>query len=406
MFKSIKMAPADPILGLSEIYNSDERKHKINLGIGVYLDKIKNTPVLTSVKQAEEWLLKHETTKNYLSIEGMHSFNTATQCLLFGVNNNNSIISKERIRTVQAPGGTGALRIAAEFIIKNTKSKRIWISNPSWVNHKNIFLSAGFEICTYPYYNNITHSLNFDELYSSLKNVKPNDVVLFHCCCHNPTGIDPNIEQWSILSELSEKNRWLPLFDLAYQGFSRGLTEDIEGLYIFCKKNTELIVCNSYSKNFGLYNERIGACSVITNNKDDADRVLSQLRVIIRGNYSNPPAHGASIVSLILNNKNLRSIWEEELKTMREHINYMRKLFFNTLKNNNENTDFSFIKTQCGMFSFIGLNENQVMNLRNKFGIYLVGAGRINLAGLSNDNIVYVCRSIIKTMDEKIITSK
>ncbi|WP_331828159.1 amino acid aminotransferase [Candidatus Blochmannia sp. SNP] len=403
MFKSITMAPADPILGLSEIYDADKRKHKINLGIGVYIDKIKNTPVLASVKQAEEWLLKHETTKNYLSIEGMHSFNTATQCLLFGVNdddNNSSVISKERIRTVQAPGGTGALRIAAEFIVKNTKSKRIWISSPSWVNHKNIFLAAGLEICTYPYYNNITHSLNFDELYSSLKNVKPNDVVLFHCCCHNPTGIDPNIEQWNILSELSEKNGWLPLFDLAYQGFSRGLKEDIAGLYVFCKKNAELIVCNSYSKNFGLYNERIGACTIITNNNDDSNRVLSQLRVIIRGNYSNPPAHGASIVSLILNNKNLRDIWEEELKNMREHINYMRKLFFNTLKNNNENIDFSFIKNQCGMFSFIGLNENQVMKLRNKFGVYLVGAGRINLAGLSNDNIVYVCRSIIKTLNE------
>ncbi|URJ23402.1 aspartate/tyrosine/aromatic aminotransferase [Blochmannia endosymbiont of Camponotus sp. C-003] len=401
MFQSIQMAPDDPILGLSEIYDADERKNKINLGIGVYIDKTKNTPVLTSVKQAEEWLLKHEISKNYLNIEGLHSFNTATQNLLFG-SNANSIVSEKRMRTVQTPGGTGALRIAAEFIVKNTKSKRIWISSPTWINHRNIFLAAGLSVYTYPYYNNINHSLNFDELYSSLQDVQPNDVVLFHCCCHNPTGIDPNTEQWSILSELSEKQQWLPLFDLAYQGFSHGLKEDLEGLYIFCKKNPELIVCNSYSKNFGLYNERIGACTVITNNNDDAERALSQLRVIIRGNYSNPPAHGASIVSLILNNKILRSTWESELKNMREHIKHMRKLLANTLQTHDKNKDFSFIKRQCGMFSFIGLKENQVIRLREQFGIYLVGAGRINLSGLSEDNIDYVSKAIIKTYKKAI----
>jgi len=397
MFKSIKMAPDDPILGLSEIYDADERKNKINLGIGVYIDKLKNTPVLTSVKQAEEWLLKHEISKNYLSIEGLHSFNTATQYLLFGTDDN-SIISKKCMRTVQAPGGTGALRIAAEFIVKNTNSKRIWISSPTWINHRNIFLAAGLKVYTYPYYNSVTNSLSFNELYSSLKDVNPNDVVLFHGCCHNPTGIDPNAEQWSILSELSAKKQWLPLFDLAYQGFSRGLQEDLEGLYIFCKKNSELIVCNSYSKNFGLYNERVGACTVITNNNKNAEHALSQLRVIIRGNYSNPPAHGASVVSLILNNKTLRSTWEKELKNMRESINHMRKLFANTLQTNDKNRDFSFIERQCGMFSFMGLNENQVIRLRNQFGIYLVGAGRINLSGLSDDNINYVSNSIIKTL--------
>ncbi|WP_159715364.1 amino acid aminotransferase [Blochmannia endosymbiont of Camponotus nipponensis] len=399
MFESIRMAPADPILGLSEIYDTDKRKNKINLGIGVYIDEMKNTPVLSSVKQAEEWLLKHETNKNYLSIEGIHDFNTATQNLLFGPNDD-SIISRKRTRTVQTPGGTGALRIAAEFIVKNTKSKRIWISSPSWVNHRNIFLAAGLEVYTYPYYDNNIHSLNFDKLYSSLKNIKPNDVVLFHCCCHNPTGIDPNTEQWNVLSELSAKNQWLPLFDLAYQGFSKGLREDLEGLYIFCKKNEELIICNSYSKNFGLYNERVGACTIITNSNDDAERVLSQLRVVIRGNYSNPPAHGASIVSLILHNSTLRSIWKKELKNMREHINHMRNLLLNTLQDNSKNKNFDFIKHQCGMFSFMGFNENQVIKLRDQFGIYLVGAGRINLAGLSDDNIIYVSRAIIKTLQD------
>lgn len=392
MFEAIKLAPADPILGLSDIYNTDKRKNKINLGIGVYIDALGNTPILLSVKQAEAQLLKQEITKNYLNIEGMHSFNIATQSLLFG--ENDVIIPKKNIRTVQAPGGTGALRIAADFIINNTSSRRVWISSPSWINHRNIFLASGFEVCTYPYYDAITHSINFDRLYENLKNVKDNDVVLFHGCCHNPTGIDLNIDQWSILSELSVQNKWLPLFDLAYQGFSFGLKEDLQGLHIFCKKNIELIVCNSYSKNFGLYNERVGACTIIAKNNNNAERALSQLRAIIRANYSNPPAHGASIISTILHNKKLRSIWENELKSMREHIQYIRKLFVYTLQNNNINKDFSFISKQNGMFCFMGINEDHVITLREQSGIYLVSSGRINLSGLSDNNIPRVSKAI------------
>lgn len=392
MFESIHMAPSDPILGLLEIYNADQRKNKINLGIGVYIDAFGNTPILLSVKQAEEKILKNENTKNYLDIEGMHSFNTATQYLLFGKDDN--IVPKKNMRTVQTPGGTGALRVAADFIINNTNSRRIWISSPSWVNHRNIFLAAGFEVCTYPYYNNVTHLINFDELYEKLKHVKDGDVVLFHGCCHNPTGIDPNIEQWNILSELSAQNKWLPLFDLAYQGFSIGLTEDLQGLHIFCKKNAELIICNSYSKNFGLYNERVGACTIIANNSNNAEHGLSQLRSIIRANYSNPPVHGASIVSVILNNKILRSIWKSELKCMRENIKCMRKLFMYTLRINNPNKDFSFISKQNGMFCFMGISENHVTKLKEQSGIYLVGAGRINLSGLSDRNISRISEAI------------
>lgn len=392
MFKSIKMAPSDPILGLSNIYNVDKRINKINLGIGVYIDKSGNTPILLSVKRAEELLLQQETTKNYLNIEGIQSFNTATQSLLFG--NNNTVISKQNIRTVQAPGGTGALRIAADFIIHNTTSRRVWISSPSWVNHRNIFLAAGFEVYTYPYYDITTHLINFNELYESLKNVKDGDVVLFHGCCHNPTGVDPNIDQWNILSELSIKNHWLPLFDLAYQGLSTGLKEDIQGLHIFCKKNIELIVCNSYSKIFGLYNERVGACTIVANNHRDAAHSFSQLCSVIRANYSNPPAHGASVVSIILNDTALQSLWENELKCMREHIKRMRLLLEHTLQINNPNKNFNFISKQKGMFCFLGINENDVTKLREKWGVYLVGSGRINLSGLSNENVVRVSKAI------------
>lgn len=393
MFKSIKMATSDPILGLSKIYNNDIRKDKINLGIGVYIDAFKNTPILLSVKKAEEKLLKDEITKNYLDIEGINSFNSATQFLLFG--KDDTIVSKKNVRTVQAPGGTGALRIAADFIINNTNARRIWISTPSWINHKNIFLAAGFEVCTYPYYDAVTHLINFDKLYENLKkNVKNNDVVLFHSCCHNPTGIDPSIDQWNILSELSAQKKWLPLFDLAYQGFSIGLKEDLQGIHAFCKKNIELIICNSYSKNFGLYNERVGACTIITNDDNIADKVLSQLRSIIRANYSNPPAHGALIVSTILHDKLLKSIWEKELKCIRDHIKHIRKLFAHTLQNQNTNKDFSFISKQTGMFCFMGISEDHVIKLREKSGIYLVGSGRINLSGLSSNNIFHVSEKI------------
>lgn len=392
MFESIKMAPSDPILGLSNIYNTDKRTNKINLGIGVYLDETGNTPILFSVKQAEKYLLQQEITKNYLSITGIPSFNTATQYLLFG--EDNVILSKNNISTVQTPGGTGALRIAADFIIHNTTSRRIWISSPSWTNHRNIFLTAGFEVCTYPYYNAITHLIDFDKLYDSFKNIEDGDVVLFHGCCHNPTGVDLNIDQWRILSELAVKNHWLPLFDFAYQGFSVGLQEDLQGLHIFCKKNIELIVCNSYSKIFGLYNERVGACTIVTNNRKNAENSLSQLCTIIRANYSNPPAHGASIVSTILNDKTLRSLWKSELKCMREHMKCMRALLIYTLKINNPNKNFDFITKQNGMFCFMGINENDVITLREKWGIYLVGAGRINLSGLSNNNIYRVSEAI------------
>ncbi|ADV33812.1 aspartate aminotransferase [Candidatus Blochmanniella vafra str. BVAF] len=400
MFESMLMAPSDPILGLSTIFRNDIRKKKINLGIGVYINEHNEAPILESVKHAEDFLLKKEMNKNYLNIEGIHAFNNATQSLLFG--QDESIISKERIRTVQAPGGTGALRIISECIAKHFniyfgRKQRIWISDPTWVNHKNIFIASGLELHTYPYYNQYKHALDFEKFLDTLNcSVKATDIVLLHCCCHNPTGIDPTIEQWKILSENSEKNGWIPLFDLAYQGFDTDLKNDLQGLHIFCKHNSELIVCNSYSKNFGLYNERVGACTIIAQNNDHAERALSQLKSTIRANYSNPPAHGASIVSTILTNPILYSIWENELKCMREHIKNMRFLLIQNLNHNNQHNkpNFDFITNQKGMFAYMDLNSNQVTKLRKNSGIYLVDSGRINLAGLSKQNIQYVCESI------------
>lgn len=396
MFELMKMAPNDPVLGLSEIYKNDKRLNKINLGIGVYTDTAINAPILISVKNAETLLLEKETNKNYLSIEGMELFNRATQSLLFG--ETNSIINENRIRTVQSIGGTGALRIITECISKNSNVRRkIWISNPSWINHQNIFLAAGLEIRFYPYYDQKTHAINFDELLSTLNQTTSEDLVLLHGCCHNPTGMDFSIDQWKILSEHSDKNGWVPLFDLAYQGFGYDLLSDLIGIHIFCKKIPELIVCNSYSKNFGLYNERIGACTIIAQNDIQAQKTLSQLKSIIRANYSSPSCHGAAIVSTILMNSKLRAIWEDELENMRNRINNMRELFLNNLQNtyqSHSTQDFSFIKNQRGMFSFIGLNSHQVLQLRERFGIYLVGSGRLNLAGLSNENVKYVCTAI------------
>ena len=278
MFENITAAPDDPILGLADLFRADERPGKINLGIGVYKDETGKTPVLTSVKKAEQYLLENETTKNYLGIDGIPEFGRCTQELLFG--KGSAIVSDKRARTAQTPGGTGALRVAADFLAKNTDVKRIWVSNPSWPNHKSVFGAAGLEVREYNYYSAEKHALDFDALLASLNDAQAGDVVLFHGCCHNPTGIDPTLEQWQQLAALSIEKGWLPLFDFAYQGFARGLEEDAEGLRAFAALHKELIVASSYSKNFGLYNERVGACTLVTADADTADRAFSQMKAV------------------------------------------------------------------------------------------------------------------------------
>ncbi|HGM5055103.1 TPA: amino acid aminotransferase [Serratia marcescens] len=396
MFEKITAAPADPILGLTDIFRADARPNKINLGIGVYKDETGKTPVLTSVKKAEQYLLENETTKNYLGIEGIPAFASCTQALLFG--KESPIIADRRARTAQTPGGTGGLRVAADFIANQTSAKRIWISNPSWPNHKNVFSAVGLEVLEYAYYDAANHALDFDGLLNSLKQAQAGDVVLFHGCCHNPTGIDPTAEQWAQLAELSVANGWLPLFDFAYQGLANGLEEDAQGLRIFAAKHKELIVASSYSKNFGLYNERVGACTIVAADAETADRAFSQVKAAIRANYSNPPSHGAAVVATILGNDALRAMWEQELTDMRQRIHRMRQLFVNTLQEKGAQQDFSFIIQQNGMFSFSGLTKEQVLRLREEFGVYAVNSGRVNVAGMTPDNMAPLCEAIVAVL--------
>ena len=396
MFEKITAAPAAPILGLTDIFRADARPNKINLGIGVYKDETGKTPVLTSVKKAEQYLLENETTKNYLGIEGIPAFASCTQELLFG--KESPIVTARRARTAQTPGGTGGLRVAADFIANQTSAKRIWISNPSWPNHKNVFSAVGLEVLEYAYYDAANHALDFDGLLNSLKQAQAGDVVLFHGCCHNPTGIDPTAEQWAQLAELSVANGWLPLFDFAYQGFANGLEEDAQGLRIFAAKHQELIVASSYSKNFGLYNERVGACTIVAADAETADRAFSQVKAAIRANYSNPPSHGAAVVATILGNDALRAMWEQELTDMRQRIHRMRQLFVNTLQEKGAQQDFSFIIQQNGMFSFSGLTKEQVLRLREEFGVYAVNSGRVNVAGMTPDNMAPLCEAIVAVL--------
>lgn len=396
MFENITAAPADPILGLADLFRADERANKINLGIGVYKDETGKTPVLTSVKKAELYLLENEVTKNYLSIDGIPAFAECTQVLLFG--KDNAISQQQRARTAQTPGGTGALRIAADFLANNTAARRIWVSNPSWPNHKNVFQAAGLEVCEYRYYDAENHCLDFDALLASLESAQAGDVVLFHGCCHNPTGIDPTLEQWQTLAKLSQQKGWLPLFDFAYQGFARGLEEDAEGLRAFAATHQELLVASSYSKNFGLYNERVGAFTLVAADSDTANRAFSQVKATIRANYSNPPAHGAAVVATILSNDALRTLWEQELTDMRNRIQRMRQLFVNTLQEKGAKQNFNFITHQNGMFSFSGLSKEQVLRLREEFAIYAVASGRVNVAGMTPDNMAPLCEAIVAVL--------
>ncbi|PPI86857.1 amino acid aminotransferase [Candidatus Pantoea edessiphila] len=396
MFESILSAPNDPILGLADLFYADDRSNKINLGIGVYKDNFGKTPILNSVKKAESILLEQETTKTYLSIEGMLDFASFTQNLLF--EKNNLSITKNHIRTAQTIGGTGALRIAADFILTQTSTKRIWISNPSWPNHKNIFSTAGFEIYYYPYYDNQYHTLAFDRMIDSLKNAKAGDILLLHGCCHNPTGVDLDIEQWKYLAEISYNNGLLPLFDFAYQGFAHNIHEDAQGLRMFLKLHEEMIIASSYSKNFSLYNERVGAITLVASSTKIVDNAFSQIKSVIRSNYSNPPAHGAKILTTISADRLLYKLWEQELLSMNMRIKNMRALFVNTLINNNVQKDLKFITKHQGMFSCIDLNQEQILKLHEKFGIYIINSGRINFAGITPYNISFLCNAIKKVL--------
>ena len=392
MFEQIKPAPPDPILGLTEAFKSDPNPKKINLGVGVYKDANGQTPVLASVKAAEEHLLRSEHTKNYLPIDGQPEFDSVTQELLLGAGH--PLVQSGRVVTAQAPGGTGALRVAGDFIASTLGQHKVWLSEPTWPNHPGVFGAAGLATATYPYFDKATNGVNFAGMLAALQTIPAGDAVVLHGCCHNPTGVDLQPAQWQEVADVVAGRGLLPIVDFAYQGFAAGLTEDAAGLHALLDRCATVLIASSYSKNFGLYNERVGALTIVAPSAEQAKTALSHIKRVIRANYSNPPAHGAQVVSLVLNDPDLRRMWEEEVSGMRDRINSMRHLFVETLHENGVTQDFSFIAQQRGMFSFSGLTPEQVKALRERHAIYVVGSGRISVAGMTAGNMDYLCTSI------------
>ncbi len=396
MFETIQPAPPDAILGLNEAFQADRHPGKINLSVGQYQDDQGVTPILRCVKAAEQQLLERESSKGYLGIVGDQRYDQLIPALLLG--DTHAHTAAGRVVTMQAPGGTGALRVAADFVHSTFPEKQVWLSNPTWPNHPNIFLAAGVPIKTYEYYDPAAHALSFDAMLQSLSQIPSGDVVVLHGCCHNPTGVDLDEDQWRTVSEVIATRGLLPLVDFAYQGLGSGLAEDALGLQTLCEHVDDLLVCSSYSKNFGLYCERVGALTVTASNSAAAKSVTSHIKQCIRANYSNPPAHGAAIVAEILANADLRTLWKAELDEMRERILSLRQSFVTHMRELNSPVDFSFITHQRGMFSFSGLSPQQVEQLREQHSIYIVRNGRINVAGMSRHNIAAVCEAIVKVM--------
>lgn len=396
MFQQVQTAPPDSILGLNEAFRNDPNPEKINLSVGVYKDEKGVTPVLKCVKEAEKRLLESESTKSYLPIDGRAGYNESVRELMFGAEH--EVLAANRAVTVQTPGGTGALRVAGDFLADSFKGRALWHSQPTWPNHPNIFTAAGIPLKTYPYFDKATNGLDFTGMMEALRQAPKGDIILLHGCCHNPTGIDPTPEQWKEIGDLVQEKELLPLLDFAYQGFGDGLKEDAAGLREIARPGQEMLICSSFSKNFGLYNERVGALTAVAADEASAAAVLSQLKKVIRSNYSNPPTHGAAVVETVLVDTGLNAMWEEELAHMRDRINGIRKLFVDKISASGIDQDFSFIQKQKGMFSFSGLNQMQVDQLRNEMSIYIVGSGRINVAGISEANVDRLCEGIKKVL--------
>ncbi|HRW07515.1 MAG TPA: amino acid aminotransferase [Caldilineaceae bacterium] len=392
MFEQFTPAPPDAILGLTEAFKKDPNPKKINLGVGVYKDAQGRTPILASVKEAEARILQNEATKSYLGIDGSPEYTRAVQELLFG--SDHPILARNRAATAQGPGGTGALRVAADFIARMFPKATVWLSDPTWPNHPSIFKAAGLGIATYPYFDAATNGVNFAAMFDAIKTIPAGDVLLLHGCCHNPTGADLNRTQWQQIAAVVAERKILPLLDFAYQGFGDGLAEDAIGMRTVCERVPEALIASSFSKNFGLYNERIGALTLVAGDATAAETALGHIKLAIRANYSNPPAHGAAIVTTVLGDPALRAQWESEVADMRERINSMRHLFVETLNEKGVDQDFSFIAHQRGMFSYSGLQPAHVKALREKHGVYIVGSGRINVAGMTESNMDYLCTAM------------
>lgn len=388
MFEHIPVAPPDSILGLNEVFEKDNRSEKINLTVGVFKDEQGRTPILESVRLAERRILENQKTKSYLPIEGGADFNRAVIDLVLG-----DSVDPSRVASAHTPGGTGALRAGADTIARHFPNTRIWISNPTWANHIAVFQTAGMHPHLYTYLNHDRTGLDFDGMLGDLsQRGAPGDFVCLHVCCHNPTGIDPTSDQWRALSELMAEKKMIPWLDFAYQGFGDGLAEDAAALRTLLLHHPEMVVCGSFSKNFGLYSERVGALLMVSANPASTPAVLSQMRTSIRTNYSNPPRHGESIVATILGDPELTSLWKNEVDAMRSRIASMRSSFIDGMQRLGR--DFSFLRSQKGMFSYTGLNAMQADWLKTERAIYIVGTGRINVAGLSTATLPRLCQAI------------
>lgn len=396
MFETVEVAPPDPILGLEEAFKRDPNPAKINLAAGVYRDETGNTPVFRAVKRAEADILETEISKTYLGMAGSPEFNSAVQALVFGAGH--PVLASKRATTIQAPGGTGALRVAGDFIRKASPSATVWVSQPTWPNHPSVFRSAGLAVDTYPYFDAKNNCVDFDAMMGGLEKVKAGDAVLLHGSCHNPTGADLTPSQWAEVGDLIVRKGAVALVDFAYQGFGRGLDEDAQGVRTLVERVPEMLIATSYSKNFGLYNERTGALTLVAQTPAAADASLSQIKLLVRANYSNPPAHGAKIVETILKSQELRSEWQVELDSVRDRILSMRRELVQGLHALGVQRDFSVLQDQNGMFSFTGLTKEQVLRLRSEYSIYIVDSGRINVAGLTRTNLPVVCQAIASVL--------
>ena len=396
LFSGIQTAPPDPILGLTEAFRNDPNPDKINLSVGVYQDETGITPVMRCVKIAEQQLIESEKTKSYLPIQGIADYNQQLGKLLFGADG--QPVTSGRIATLQTPGGTGALRVAADFLKTHHPAATIWCSRPTWANHPNVFRSAELKVENYAYLDDNGTGLDFNAMIDSLNQIPAGDIVCLHACCHNPTGVDPDQNQWNSIIEVISQRNLIPLVDFAYQGFGAGIEEDANTVRAFAESDLEFIVCNSFSKNFGLYGERIGGLTLVSKDAETAKRALSQAKLAVRANYSNPPKHGGAIVNAVLSSDELRSVWLEELSEMRLRIKLIREKFVEQISDATRAQDFSFITSQNGMFSFSGLTGVQVDELRTKHSIYIVGSGRINVAGINESNIGRLCDAISKVV--------
>lgn len=397
MLDSLKAIPPDPILGILAAFSKDTNPLKIDLGIGVYRDEHGNTPMLKSVMEAEQQMVARQTSKSYLGPQGVPGFNSAMARLVFGSNSN--ALAEGRVRTVQTPGGTGALRLAAELIRAANPSAKVSASEPTWPNHLAIFPAAGLAIESYPYYDPANSSLRFDEMLAALRLKGPGDVVLFHACCHNPCGVSPDAAQWELITDVAADRGFLPLIDLAYQGFERGIEEDNLSVRLFTQKCPELIVTSSCSKNFAVYRDRVGAISVVANSPQKAADVETVIHALTRKNYSMPPAHGPAVIDILLQSAELTALWRTEVDGMRDRINGLRSELVEKIRTRGVARDFTFLQRQTGMFSFLGLSVSQVRRLREEFSIYTVDSARANIASFNAGNINYFIDALATVLE-------